>query len=308
MHELNIKSLDLNLLVALKALLDEKHVTRAADRIGLSQPAMSRALGRLRVMFRDPLLVKGAKGLCLTSRAKELYQPLKAILIDVTQLVSPTTFEPDVIQKEIVIATRDYESTVILPHIINTINKEAPNLSFRIITLVGDDLSPLENQEIDFVIAGSENQSTTLLRSNLFTDKFICLVSADNKIVQEKLTLQKYLSMKHCLVTIRNTGQGIVDSVLQEKKMKRNIHVRISHFLAATDIVASSDLIITLPYRLGAHLIQQKRHIMFDPPFKLPKFPIYLYWHMRNQHNPLNQWLRIIIRMLASEIDQESVE
>jgi len=302
MHEMNIKSLDLNLLVALKALLDEKHVTRAADRIGLSQPAMSRALGRLRVMFRDPLLVKSTKGLCLTVKAKELYQPLKTILLDVSQLVSPTAFDPIVIEKEIVIATRDYESTIILPHIINTISKEAPNLSFKIISLVGDDLTPLENQEIDFVIAGSENQSTTLLRSLLFKDKFVCLVSADNEIIHEKLTLSKYLSMKHCLVSIRNTGQGIVDHVLKMKKMKRNIHVRISHFLAATNIVAHSDMIITLPYRLGNYLVQQKKHIMFDPPIKLPDVPIYLYWHLRNQYNPLHQWLKTIIRTVASKI------
>lgn len=299
MHKTNLKSLDLNLLVVLKALLDEKHVTRAAERVGLSQPAMSRALGRLRVMFRDPLLVKSAKGLCLTAKAEELYQPLKNILMDVTQLVSPTTFEPAVIQKEIVIATRDYEATVILPHIINKVSNEAPNLSFKIIPLIGDDLSPLENQEIDFVISGSENQSTTLLRSLLYKDRFTCLVSANNKIILEKLTLSKYLSMKHCLVTIRNMGHGPVDRTLQMKNLKRNIYLRITHFLAASDIVASSDMIITLPHRLGQHLVQQKRHVMLDPPLKLPEIPIYLYWHLRNQHNPLNQWLRTIIRTAA---------
>src|SRR6516162_5416402 len=99
MHKMNVKSLDFNLLVALKVLLDEKHVTRAAERIGLSQPAMSRALGRLRVIFNDPLLVKSTKGLCLTPKAKELYQPLQTILIDINQLVSSTKFEPAVIQK-----------------------------------------------------------------------------------------------------------------------------------------------------------------------------------------------------------------
>jgi len=303
MHETNIKSLDLNLLVALKALLEEKHVTRAADRIGLSQPAMSRTLARLRTMFNDPLLVKGAKGLCLTAKAKELYQPLKTILIDVAQLVSPTIFEPAAIQKEIIIATRDYESTVILPDIINAVNKEAPNLSFRIIPIAGDDLTPLEHQEIDFVIAGSESQSTTLFRYTLFKDRFICLGSTKNTMLHEKLTLSKYLSMRHCLVTIRNTGQGIVDDVLQRKKMKRNIHVRISHFLAAADVVANTDMIITLPYRLGAYLAQQKKYIMLEPPLKLPEFPIYLYWHLRNQHNPLNQWLRKMIRSVINKID-----
>lgn len=296
MHEKNLKSLDLNLLIALKSLLEEKHVTRAAEKINLSQPAMSRALGKLRIIFNDPLLVKSTQGLCLTSKAKELYQPLKSILFDVTQLISPKTFEPSLVKKEIVIATRDYEATVILPQIIETVSKEAPNLSFRITSLVGDDLTPLEHQEIDFVISGTESQSTTLFRYTLFRDKFICLVSPDNQIIHEKFTLSKYLAMKHCLVTIRNTGVGVVDGVLQQKKMKRNIHVRMPHFLSAANVVACSDMIITLPYRLGIHLSQQKRHIMLEAPLKLPDIPIYLYWHLGNQNNLLNQWLRKIIR------------
>ncbi len=296
MHEMNMKSLDLNLLVVLKALLDEQHITRAAERVGMSQPAMSRALGRLRVMFNDPLLIKGTKGLCLTSKAEELYQPLKIILSDLTQLVSAKTFEPAVMQKEIVIATRDYEATVILPHIISAISKEAPHLFFRIIPLVGDDLTPLESQEVDFIIGGSESQSASLCRYILFKEKFTCLVSAKNKIAQNKLTLDQYLLMKHCLVTIRNTGHGFVDDLLQQTKMKRHIHMRIPHFLAAANIVADSDMIITLPYRLGCYLTQQKKHAMLEPPLKLPSFPIYLYWHLRNQSNPLNQWLRKIIR------------
>lgn len=296
MHEMNLKSLDLNLLVALKALLEEKHVTRAAERIYLSQPAMSRALGKLRIIFNDPLLIKGKDGLHLTPKAKEIYQPLKSILFNIIQLVSPTSFEPAQVQKEIIIATRDYEATVILPDIIKAVSKAAPNLSFRIIPLVGDDLTPLEHQEIDFVIAGSESQSPTLFRYTLFKDKFTCLVSSNNEIRDEKLTLNKYLSMKHCLVTIRNMGHGVVDGILQQKKTKRDIHVRMPHFLAAANAVACSDMIITLPQRLGIHLCQQKRHAMLEPPIKLPDIPIYLYWHLGNQNNPLNLWLRKIIR------------
>jgi DNA-binding transcriptional LysR family regulator len=296
MHEINLKSLDLNLLVALKALLEEKHVTRAAERIHLSQPAMSRALGKLRIIFNDPLLVKGKNGLHLTPKAKEIFQPLKSILSDIAQLISPTSFEPHLEKKEIIIATRDYEATVILPHIIKAVSKEAPNISFSIIPLIGDDLTPLEHQEVDFVIAGSESQSTTLFRYTLFKDKFTCLVSSDNKINEETLTLSKYISMKHCLVTIRNLGFSAVDKVLHQKKMKRNIHVRMPHFLAAANAVACSDMIITLPHRLCLHLSQQKRYHLLEPPLKLPDIPIYLYWHLGNQNNPLNQWLRKIIR------------
>ena len=258
---------------------------------------MSRALARLRTMFKDPLLVRSTHGLCLTSRADEIYQPLRSILTDINQLIIPQSFIPSLIEKEIIIATRDYETTMILPKIINIVAKEAPGISIRVISLLGDDLSPLECQEVDFVLAGSESKASTLCRYTLFKENFVCLVSKNHPISQSHLTLKEYLSMKHCLVTIKNVGHGVVDTILNQKKLKRRITVRVPHFLAAAHVVAESDLIITLPFHLGQYLSQQMKIVMLKPPIKLPSFPIYLYWHIRNQHNPINKWLRQIIRL-----------
>lgn len=293
---MNIASIDLNLLVALKALLEEKHVSRAALRIGLSQPAMSRALGRLRQLLNDPLLVKGKSGLSLTSRASELIQPLQTIFIEINHIVSPPTANPALMQKEIVIATRDNEMVTVLPHLIGRIAKEAPGLTLRIIPLLGEDLDLLERQDVDFVMSGTDVQASTLYRHTLYKEDFVCLIAADNNVAKQGLNLKTFLKLKHCLVTITGFGPGLVDTVLSQKGLKREIAVRVPHFLAASYIVANSDLIVTLPRRIGLMLSHQKNIIMLESPVKLPSFPIYLYWHARHQNNPINKWLRKVMR------------
>ncbi len=297
MHETNINSLDLNLLVALKALLDERHVTRAAEKVGLSQPAMSRALGRLRIMFKDPLLVKGKGGMELSSRASELYRPLQTILSEIGELVSLPEKDPALMQGEIVIATRDYEMVAVLPDVIERVSSEAPGLRLKIVPLSGDDLSPLENNEVDFVIAGTDKSSASLKRRTLFKDNFIGLVSAKNPICRQDLSLAKYLQMKHCLVSINEHKPGLVDSMLAQQGQKRKVLLRVPHFLAASHLVASSDLIVTLPRRLAMRLSESRNLQTIELPFKLPSFSIFLYWNVRNQNNPVHNWLQKVIKV-----------
>ncbi len=296
MREVNIGSVDLNLLVALKALLDERHVTRAAEKIGLSQPAMSRALGRLRVLFKDPLLVKGAGGMTLTARASDLQQPLQNILSEIGQIISTPNVEPANMKAEVVIATRDFEMASVLPEVIRRITAEAPGLTLRIIPLVGDDLSPLEQHEVDFVIAGTDSNSASLSRKVLFKDNFCCLVSADNPVLKQKFSMEKFLAMRHCLITITDFRPGVVDRFLAERGEQRHAVVRVPHFLAASYLIENSDFIVTVPRKLGALLSQQKKLAMIDLPFQVSSFAIYLYWHNRNQNNPIHTWLRKMIR------------
>lgn len=293
MREVNLSSLDLNLLVALKALLDERNVTRAAESVGLSQPAMSRALQRLRVMFKDPLLVKGAGGMALTARALSLSVPLQNILNDISEIVAEPAIEPSQMRGEIALATRDYEMAVILPEVFSKVISSAPGLNLRVQSLIGDDFSPLERNEVDFVIAGTDHNSVSLRRKTLLTDNFVCVLSAKNPAVKKKLTLEKYLSMRHCVTMIIDYRTGIVDKHLADLGLSRNVVVKIPYFMfAASPIVAKSDLIATVPKRLGVLLAERKDLVLMDLPFKVRDFVIYLYWHVRNQNNPMHIWLR----------------
>jgi DNA-binding transcriptional LysR family regulator len=264
--------------------------------VNLSQPAMSRALARLRTMFQDPLLVKGSNGMTLTARAKDLSQPLQNILRDVTHLVSPPSFNPATMQGEIVIATRDNELVTILPKIIAKATTAAPHLKLSIIQLIGDDLNLLEQQKADFVLAGTDSQSATLHRYTLLQEKFSCVLSNKNPMLREGISLKNYLKMKHCLVSISNFGPGVVDAVLAQKKLKRNIVIRVPNFLAVSYIVLNSDLIATLPHRLCELISQQDKVKVVDSPIKIPKFSIYLYWHVRNQENPVHKWFRKLVK------------
>lgn len=296
MRETNLQKIDLNLLVALNALLEEKHVSRAAERISLSQPAMSRALARLRDTFQDPLLVKGTRGMELTARAIDIYQPLQHILHEITNIVTTSSVNPADMRGDIVLATRDYELATILPSIISQITTEAPNLRLSIISQIGDDLSPLEHQSVDFILSGTDKTSATLHRYTLYEESFVCLVANSHPILQRGIDLESYVKMKHCLVTITNFGLGYIDMLLAEKNLKRNVVIRVPHFLAASHIVEHSDLIVTLPRRLGELLTKNTKVTLLEPPLKIPQFPIYLYWHSLNQNNPVHQWIRDVIR------------
>jgi DNA-binding transcriptional LysR family regulator len=294
MREVNIGALDLNLLVPLKALLEERHVTHAAERVGLSQPAMSRALQRLRDMFDDPLLVRGAgTRMTRTARADALYLPLQSLLQDIGHMIAAPTLEPSEMRGEVVVATRDYEMTVLLPRMIQQVSEQAPGLNLSLRPMEGDDLSPLEENRVDFVVAGSDRNQATLLRRTLIEETFICVLAADHPYAAQELTLERYLELKHCVVSFsEHHTPGFVDRYLAERGHKRNIRVRVPYFLATAQIVSASDLVTTLPRGLGQHLARQGNLKTLELPFPAPFFSIYLYWHIRNQLNPIHSWLR----------------
>lgn len=292
MREVNIASLDLNLLVALKALLDEKHVTKAAEKVGLSQPAMSRALARLRLMFKDQLLVKSAGGMALTARALDLCEPLDNILSQIGRIMISPTSDPAGMQGEISIGTRDYEMAAIMPEIIADVCRQAPGLKLKILALAGNDLGPLERHDYDFVISGTDKSSTTLMRKTLFQDNFVCLLASDHPLSKKKLTLERYLEMRHCLISFNDSRPGIVDTTLSAMGEKRKVAVSVPHFLTASYLVAKSDLAVSLPRRLALQLARQEGLVAKELPFTTPSFSIYLYWHIRNQNNPVHSWLR----------------
>lgn len=295
MREVNLGSLDLNLLVPLKALLEEGHVTQAAEKVGLSQPAMSRALQRLRAMFGDPLLVRGSGGrMTRTARGNELLKPLLDVLQDVSHLIASPSVDPADMRGEVVIASRDYEMAALMPSMIARVSKQAPGLTLSLRPMVGDDLSPLEENRVDFVVAGTDKNLATLTRRPLLRETFVCVLASDHELAQEPMTLENYLAMKHCVVSFSEQHTpGFVDRFLAERGQKRNIRVRVAYFLAAAQIVANSDLVVTLPRQLGLHLEQQQSNLKTLPlPLEVPPFSIFLYWHIRNQLNPIHSWLR----------------
>lgn len=295
MREMNMRSLDLNLLVCLKALLEEQHVSRAAEKVSLSQPAMSRALAKLRKIFKDPLLVKSSKGLILTTRANKLALPLKNIFAEINQIIHPPVTDPAKMVGEVIIATRDNELVTVLPQVIHQAFKQAPEITFRLIPPAGDIFGQLDRQEVDFVLTPDTSKSGTLFRQVLYKETFACLASAKNPVVKKELDLKTYLAMKHCVVTGTGYGPGIVGGFLAKQRLARKVAVQLSNYLSAAHIVENEDLLISVPKHIGDAMIKQANLKMMSMPFHIPSLPIYLYWHAKNQTNPLHQWVRNII-------------
>jgi DNA-binding transcriptional LysR family regulator len=250
----------------------------------------------LRDTFQDPLLVKGKYGMVLTARAIDIYPPLQRILREINHIVTVPAIHPADMQGEIVIATRDYELATILPSVISEITTKAPHLKLSIISQKGDDLSLLENENVDFVLSGTNKTSANLHRYTLLADSFVCLVAKNHPVIKTGLDLTTYLNMKHCLISINHLVLGYVDTLLSTMNLKRNIAVRIPHFLAVSHVIQHTDLIVTLPRGLGELLAKNEKIMLLQPPLDIPDFPIHLYWHTRNQSHSIHQWVRKIIK------------
>jgi DNA-binding transcriptional LysR family regulator len=304
MHKINLLTLDFNLLVVLSALLEERNVTNAGEKIGLSQSATSHALGRLRQVFNDPLLVRSPKGMVLTPRALELVEPLQKILLNIEQLVQPTVFEPKTAQGTIHVAASDYSVVVVLPKILNLVCDNAPHLNLECHHWGSDILDNLRNGGIDLGL-GVLNlpQPSELKFQTLFVEDLVSVVRSDHPITQTDVTIESYVAWPHASITIPNSPASPimhspikhVDNALSDLGVKRRVMLKLPHFLAAPVIVAQSDLILTLPRRIAMLFANYTNLALLEPPIELGKYDYMQFWHERCDYDPQHIWLRDLI-------------
>ena len=304
MHAIDLSKLDLNLLLVLHALLLERNVTRAGERIGLSQSATSHALGRLREVFNDPLLVRSKKDMIPTPRAQELLEPLQQILLNIEQLIQPTVFEPKTARGTIQLAASDYATVVILPKILHQISDIAPHLNLECHNWRPDILDVLRSGAIDLALGVLNLQEASEFRSQkLFVEDFVSVVRANHPITQADFTLESYVAWSHALITITNSPVSAipqsptnhVDTVLSRLGVKRRVMLKLPHFLSAPVIVAQTDLILTLPRRIAMLFAKYANLAVFEPPIELGQYNYMQIWHERLDCDPLHIWLREII-------------
>lgn len=308
-HSLPLEGLDLNLLVALRALLAERHVTRAAARIGLSQPAMSHALARLREALGDPLLVRTPSGMQPTPRAEAMTAPLERALDDIGRvLASPKPFEPRTSKQRFKIATNDYMELVLFPRLLAAIWRDAPDVDVRITNLGTKGNEDLAEGRADIVMGVLGQLGETLVPQGIrfqrvFTDQFVCVVREDHPIVKKRLTLDDFLALPHALVTPRgDTGRGVVDAVLARHGKKRRVAVEIPHFLVAPHVVRETDVVLTLATRVARTLAPLLGLRQLAPPLELEGFAMSMFWHERNHVDPAHTWLRRVITSVAKTL------
>jgi len=305
-----LRQFDLNLLVAFDLLMQEQNVSRAAERLFVSQSAMSHILQRLRQQLDDPLLVKTPSGMKPTERALALVEPVKLVLKDIERLIrSPEEFDPKTSQRRFVIAATDYIEVLLATHLVERINAQAPgiNLHFRR-TGTGFPAAELENGEVD-VLLGFEvmlKPPKSFLCETLFDDCMVCLARADHPALQAGLTLEEYLKLPHILISRTGTAGGQVDEWLAEQGLERRIALVVSHFLSAPLIVANTDMILALPKRTAEQFARMAPLKIMPLPFELPRYGSVMIWHPLHDKEPAHGWLRAQIRQVCQGLDAEA--
>ena len=300
----NLHRIDLNLLVALDALARERSVTKAAERTGVTQSAMSHTLRRLRALFDDPLLVRGRGGMVLTPRAEALAVPLRSGLVSLARtLAEPTAFEPEHASRTFRIVSPDLFDALVLPALLKRLGYEAPSVNLAVVPTPKRLSDSLETGDIDLAIypvlldpqpfdlgtqVDAELQSRTLFR-----DSFRCFVRNDHPAIagRRKLTLKTFIGLNHVLVSPGGEGPGLVDRILQARGLKRRIALRVPHFATALEVIAQSDLVLTAPSSLSR--CSTASTLASRPaPLDIPEHAITMIWHPRFTEDLAHRWLR----------------
>ncbi len=306
MREVDLRRIDLNLLVALEALLEEKNVTRAAHRLGMSQPAASRALGRLRALFSDALLVDGPGGYGLSARAEELRPLLRRTLAGVGEMLEANRFDPAAATGQIRLLMPDLQAAVLAPHLLARLAREAPSLDLDIAAPGTNGMEALEQGTADAMVALIDDAPAGINRRRLYDEKLVTLMRADHPARARKLTLARFLALEHIVVSVTGIGPAPVDAALARLGRTRRVKLRVPNFFAAVEIAARSDLVMTLPASLARAAVTMRRLVALPPPLDLGSFTMSLVWHARQQDAPRHIWLRRAIVAAAMEMSAES--
>lgn len=305
MHEMHLAGIDLNLLVTLDALLTEHSVTRAAARLGLSQSAVSHALGRLRELFSDPLLVRGRGGMLMTPRAESLIMPLRRGLADLGRVVaSGATFDPGRDSRRFFAAATDYVEATLLPPLLAHVTRTAPGVDLDLRPLAADLALALESGDLDVaMVAYRAPEAPGLRQKKLFAEDFVCVARRDHPAIDgDCLDLDTYTALAHALIAPSGRAGSVVDAALAELGRSRRVALRVPHFLVAPLVVAGSDLILTCPRRTAQALARTLPLTLLEPPLSLPAFDVWAVWHERYQHDPAHAWLRAAIQTASDHL------
>ena len=296
MRNMHIRHVDLGLLATLQALIEERSISRAAERMFLSQPAMSRAFGRLQALFGDKLLVRTKHGYEPTHRALNLYAELEHLLPRLNGLLRSDEFHPATATDTFRIAATDFAASVLLPDLVAQLTKVAPSVSLEIAPWDDGVFRKLETNALDLALW--VNAAPSEFRTQvLFHDSFMCLVRKDHPAGKKALTLERYLSYPHALILLAKQRQGVIDKALEEKGIERRVQLKIPYFASAAWVIEQSDMILTVPKRLATRLAKISKTRMLEPPIELVEFRYIQVWHPRLDSDPTHQWLR---RMMVS--------
>ncbi|ANQ85593.1 LysR family transcriptional regulator [Azoarcus olearius] len=296
-----MQSLEVRLLTVFDEIYKTRSVTRAADNLGLGQPAVSIALGKLREHFGDPLFVRTSTGMEPTPLGEELVQPIRAALDALAAALGRrTAFDPSSAQRSFRICMTDISQLVLLPRLWAHLRATAPGIRIDIAHLSTETAKMLEAGEADLALGFIPQLEAGFYQQALFRQRYVCMANADHPRIRETLSLAQFEAEEHAVVSSSGTGHLILDREIARQNISRRVALAVPNFLGVAFVVEHTDLLVTIPARLAEVLAGRGRFRTFPVPFELPDYAVKQHWHERYHHDPGNRWLRRLISDLLS--------
>lgn len=304
---MNLRNVDLNLLVALEALLTESHVTRAGAKIGLSQSAMSSALRRLRGLLNDDLLVRTAAGMQPTPRALELVEPVRKLLRQAQRVLeSDRSFEPAASGLRFRVRMSDVLEYLLLPRLLAILRQEAPGLALDVVHLSpAATIAALEADDIDMAVSMNLEHTSAILATPLFCDRMVCVLDKRHPAATGAMTLERFLDAPHLKVSISPADGRYVDAALSSMRQERRVVLNVPHWLVAPHLLRGSPMIAVMSEHLARSFAGEDLAVR-DLPFASPPITWSLYWHRRHDGAQAHAWFRTKLRASAGRLDRQA--
>lgn len=289
----DLRRIDLNLLLALHALLEERHVTRAALRLHRSQPAVSHALAQLRAHFDDPLLIRKGGHMELTSRALVLATPLQEALTALNGLLSDRPFRPDEATGRFRVAMSDYATRIFLPGLVRTVREQAPGIDLAISQGSREAmLAQLADGELDLAFGVFPKPPEGIRTQDLFGERFVSVADVDRLPRGSTLTFKAWIERPHVMVALRPDAKDEIEQALAAQGITRRIAVALPHWTLAAQLVPHTDLVLTVASRAMGPMNEHPRLRAFAPPMEIDSLKYQQAWHVRRDSDPALHWLR----------------
>ncbi|CAN5760431.1 LysR family transcriptional regulator [soil metagenome] len=291
---MHISKVDLNLFTVFDAIYTEGSVTRASQKLFLTQPAISHALARLRLIFDDPLFVRQGHAMVSTPLARSIIEPVRTALrgLEVT-LADAGKFDPAMENKQFNLALRDVLESTVLPPLLKSITQQAPHINLAAIQVDRRELvSELAAGSLDLAIDMLLPLPNEIRRQKIVQDTTVVVVRKGHPVINGKLDLDTYLNAEHILASSRRKGMGLEDFELSRLGLQRRIRLRCQHYFAACRVVSQTDLLLTMPEGYARIANEQFDNQVLPLPIPMPSWDVYLYWHQNVENDPANRWLR----------------
>jgi len=297
-----MKTQELQLLYVFDAIMTERSVTRAADRLAMTQPAVSNAISRMRQIWNDPLFVRKGRNIEPTSYALSLWDQVSDPMFALTNAVSATQFDPGTSKRRFRIAVTDMFVELVWPQLIELLEREAPAVDVHAVPYTPEGTHhDLREAHVDLAVGVLTQHDHSLRSTWLFEGGYLLAMRADHPLAGRPITMDEFLSARHLLVTMSGDAHGFVDSYLDQKGHSRRIASTVNHFSIVPKILRASDLIAAVPELISQDCGFVNGLWMGELPFSVDPTSLYLIWHARHDRDPGIVWLRTHVERLLQE-------